>query len=329
MNNPLISVIVPAYNVEKYIGRCLDSIINQTYKNIEIIIIDDGSNDNTPSIIRKYSKHFDFIIPLFQENQGVSRARLNGINKSRGEWIGFVDSDDEIEDDMYEVLLKKAIKYNADISHCGYQMIFNDNRINYFYNTKNIMIQNHLEGLRDLLEGTMVEPGLWNKLYKKDLFKVILEKNIGEGIKINEDLLVNYYLFKNSKKSVFYDVCKYHYIVRKDSASRSELNTNKIYDPIKVRKLINEDIDLNLKKISQRVYLRTCINVYNSLIFEKNRLYKSDKKKVRALILKNKKIFPLLNRKQKVLYFLICYFPFCYKYIYIIYNKYFLNDLYQ
>lgn len=111
--NSLISVIVPAYNVEKWLSRCLDSILNQTYKNIEIVVIDDGSKDNTKSLIDEYSHKYKNIISVYQENQGVSYARVNGIKKANGEWIGFIDSDDEIELDMYEMLLKKCIKISS------------------------------------------------------------------------------------------------------------------------------------------------------------------------------------------------------------------------
>lgn len=210
--NSLISVIVPAYNVEKWLSRCLDSILNQTYKNIEIVVIDDGSKDNTKSLIDEYSHKYKNIISVYQENQGVSYARVNGIKKANGEWIGFIDSDDEIELDMYEMLLKNALRYQADISHCGYQMVF-ENKINYFYNTGHIVIQDNLTGLKDLLEGKFIEPGLCNKLFHKKLFKDLLDNDVMDlSIKINEDLLRNYYLFKESHLSVFEDQCKYTYI---------------------------------------------------------------------------------------------------------------------
>ncbi len=320
--NPLISVIVPAYNVEKWLSRCLDSILNQTYKNIEIVVIDDGSKDNTKSLIDEYSHKYKNIVPVYQENQGVSYARINGIKSANGEWIGFVDSDDEIELDMYEMLLKNALKYQADISHCGYQMVF-ENKINYFYNTGRIVIQDNSTGLKDLLEGKFIEPGLWNKIFHKNLFKDLLDSDVMDlSIKINEDLLMNYYLFKESRLSVFEDQCKYHYIVRKNSASREKLNLNKIYDPIKVKEIIVNDKNDEIKAIAKRVYLYTCINVYNSLVINKEKQFSKDKKKIRKKII-NCNSYQLLSKKHKILYVLIKYVPHMYDVIYRIYEKHF------
>lgn len=123
MNNNLISVIVPVYNLENYIERCLKSIQNQTYSNIEIIVVDDGSIDDSWNVINRIAKEDNRIIPVHKENGGVSSARMLGLDNANGEWIGFVDGDDEIEEDMYEVLINNAFECNADISHCGYKMI--------------------------------------------------------------------------------------------------------------------------------------------------------------------------------------------------------------
>ena len=224
MNNNLISVIVPVYNLENYIERCLASIQSQTYSNIEIIVVDDGSIDSSWNVINRIAKEDNRIIPIHKENGGVSSARMLGLANANGEWIGFVDGDDEIEEDMYEVLINNAFEYDADISHCGYKMIFNDGRITSFYDTKVKKIQDNTTGVIDLLEGDLIEPGLWNKLYKKSLFEDI---ELDTNIKINEDLLLNYYLFKNSQLSIFEDLTKYHYLIRDNSASRSKFNDYK------------------------------------------------------------------------------------------------------
>ena len=193
MNNNLISVIVPVYNLENYIERCLASIQSQTYSNIEIIVVDDGSIDSSWNVINRIAKEDNRIIPIHKENGGVSSARMLGLANANGEWIGFVDGDDEIEEDMYEVLINNAFEYDADISHCGYKMIFNDGRITSFYDTKVKKIQDNTTGVIDLLEGDLIEPGLWNKLYKKSLFEDI---ELDTNIKINEDLLLNYLFLK-------------------------------------------------------------------------------------------------------------------------------------
>lgn len=191
--NEKISIIIPVYNLEKYIKRTAESVLKQTYTNIEVIIVDDGSSDESWKIIQKIADKDNRVIPIHQENGGVTSARLKGVRRSTGEWIGFVDGDDEIESDMYEILLNNAKKYNADISHCGYQMIFEDGRVNYFHNTGCLVQQDRTTGLKDLLDGSLVEPGLCNKLFHKNLFHSLLHSTVmNEDIKINEDLLMNY-----------------------------------------------------------------------------------------------------------------------------------------
>lgn len=258
-----ISVIIPAYNIENEIARCLDSVLNQIYKNIEIIVVDDGSTDKTFEIIRLYEQKYENIIVVHQENQGVLSARLNGIQKATGNWIGFVDGDDEIEADMYFVLIKNAINYHTDISHCGYQMNFPD-RTDLYYGTGKTVCQNHETGLKDLLSGIFIEPALVNKLYRRILFDGLTEaQGLDSTIKINEDLLMNYYLFKKAKSAVFYDKCYYHYMIRKNSASTAKINKHKLEDPHKVLAiLLNETQEkAELNKIVEERYVRQLIGV--------------------------------------------------------------------
>lgn len=326
----MISIIIPIYNLEKYIERALDSICEQIYQDLEIIVVDDGSTDNSLNIIKKYAKKDNRIITIHQENAGVTSARMNGIAHAKGEWIGFVDGDDEIEEDMYEGLLNNAIKYNADISHCGYQMIFDDGRVHYFYNKGSVVIQDTLTGLKDLVEGTLIEPGLCNKLFRRDICEAFIKDNIMDiSVKANEDLLMNYYLFSKSQKSVFEDVCKYHYIVRNDSSSRGEINKNKIYDPIRVKeKIVDMKID-GMEEASRKALIRTCINIYNGLTTLKFNNYREDKKKVRKKILEKKESFYLLNKKNRMMAQLICYMPFLYQYIYRAYARFFQKKRYD
>lgn len=248
---PLISVIIPAYNIENYIERCLESVCGQTYCNLEIIVIDDGSTDQTGMLIDRMAAKDKRIVPIHKKNAGVSAARNTGLDIVNGEYIGFVDGDDIIEPDMYEVLLKNALKYDADISHCGYQMVF-PNRVDYYYNSQEIIIQDQYQGVYDLIKADKVEPGLCNKLYKKE---IIADNRLNEKIKINEDLLFNYILFRNSAKSVFYDMPLYHYMVRENSASTSKLNKNKLEDPLIVIQRIMDQEQGDIYRLLEKRYL--------------------------------------------------------------------------
>lgn len=315
----LISIIVPVYNLEAYIERTLDSICNQSYKNIEVVVVDDGSNDNSWNKIVNYSKKDNRIIPVRQENGGVTSARLNGVNHSNGEWIGFVDGDDTIDTDMYEFLINNAHKYNVKISHCGNKMFFNDGRINYYYNTGCIVEQDNLKGLCDLLDGTMIEPSLCNKLFHKSLFHNLLKYNLMDlFIKNYEDLLMNYYLFKQSNNSVYEDVCKYNYMIRNNSASTSAINDDMFYGTLKVFEIIMNDSKENV--IIDSAFSRYIGALIRFSTCESKSI---QKKSINILKKNNKKICftSSVSFKQKMMFLLTAYLHPVYLLIRIVYEK--------
>ena len=237
----LISVIVPVYNISLYIEKCVKTIIEQTYSDLEIILVDDGSTDGSGEILDRLADEDNRIRVIHQANSGVTSARLAGVRVSKGDWIGFVDGDDEIEQEMFERLLINAHKYGADISHCGYQKVFPD-RIEYYYNTGRLIVQNRHQGVMDLVSGTFVEPGLWNKLFNKGLFYDVLNNDrMDKSIRYYEDLLMNFYLFNEISTSVYEDFCPYHYHARDGSASTSQINEHKLEDPLRVLKIIKNE----------------------------------------------------------------------------------------
>jgi len=248
---PLISIIVPAYNIENYIERSLKSICEQTYSNLEIIVVNDGSTDKTGDIIDKIASSDERILSIHKKNAGVSAARNTGLDRATGEYIGFVDGDDIIDEDMYEFLMNNALKYDADISHCGYKMVF-PNRVDYYYNTGEIRLQDKYQGVYDLIRADKVEPGLCNKLYRRN---IVGNKRLNESIKINEDVLFNYYLFKETEKSIFVDVPKYHYMIRKNSAATSKVNIHKLKDPIMVVGEMMDQEDGEIYALLEKRYL--------------------------------------------------------------------------
>lgn len=241
MDKGKISVIIPCFNLEKYIEKTVQSVLNQTYDNLEIILVDDGSTDSTPQLIDSLAKRDGRVSAFHKQNGGVSSARLYGIERASGDWIAFVDGDDLLKPEMYTVLMDNAVRYNADISHCGYEMVFPDHTDKY-YGTGKLVLQNTFEGLRDLLSGEFIEPSLANKLYKKEVILNAYEAcAAAHNIRNMEDLLWNYYFFKRAKTSVFIDECYYLYVLRKGSATTSGINKHKLLDPIKVFRKIEED----------------------------------------------------------------------------------------
>ena len=260
----LISVIVPAYNIEQYIGRCLESICQQTYKALEIIVVNDGSTDTTGQIIDRYAVDDLRIISIHKENGGVSSARIAGIERATGDYIGFVDGDDYIEPEMYSELLKNALNFQAEISHCGNKMIFPDKHEELHYGTDRLIVQSQQDALVELLKGVCVEPGLGNKLFHRSIVATYKKSNMWDSsIRINEDLLMNYIFFKQADKIVFEDKTFYHYILRKNSATTSKKERFHLMDPLNVIQLIRQDCaqDENLYPIVYERYLRALINI--------------------------------------------------------------------
>lgn len=316
-----ISIIVPAYNVEKYLEHCLDSILSQTYPDYEIMLVDDGSSDRTGAIADQYHAQYpDKIKAIHTQNQGVTQARFEGVLASRGEWIGFVDADDEIEPDMYERLYNNAVRYGADISHCGYKTIVNGGeRVHEFYNTGRLAKQDNKEGLRDYLEGKF-EPSLCNKMFRREIMmKVIQSKLIGSSIKINEDVLMNYYLFKMAGRSVLEDFCGYHYLARPDSATRARFQESKVIDPVQVHEQILKDASEEYKDIAQKNYLTVCMHAYGALYKQKGCEYKS--RELKQVLLENREKWNLLRRNDRIKLRLMMTSPGMYHYLYRFYAR--------
>ena len=293
----LISVIIPAYNIEKYIDRCLESVCKQTYENLEIIVVDDGSKDNTGKILDQYAKRDKRILVIHKQNAGVSAARNTGLEYAKGEYIGFVDGDDIIDDDMYELLLNNALKYEADISHCGYKMVF-PNRVDYYYNTGEVRVQDNYQGIYDLIKADKVEPGLCNKLYQRALLE---GECLNDSIRINEDLLFNYQLFKKSKKAVFEDLPKYHYMVRVNSASTSRVNEHKLKDPIKVIQFMMQQETGEIYQLLEKryMYLLEKVSVMKNIEHDANLLkYQRERKSELKQLLKRGELKAIYSKKE-------------------------------
>lgn len=218
--NKLISVVVPIYNMEKYLEKCINSIINQTYTNLEILLIDDGSTDKSKLIIDKFAREDSRIKAYHKKNGGLSDARNYGIKKATGEYIGFVDSDDYIEKDMYEKLYNNLIKYKADISVGSFNIIYeNDNikKIEYKSVFDKTSVLDSEEAIKLLFSKNDFGNFAWNKLYKKKLFN-----NIKYPVNRKmEDLGTTYKLIDCSTRVVYTPLKLYNYYQRNGSIMRS------------------------------------------------------------------------------------------------------------
>ena len=169
-NNPLVSIVVSVYNTEKYLDKCIKSILDQTYKNLEIIIINDGSTDSSQSICERFKDQESRITLIDKANTGAADSRNIAIQKANGEYIAFVDSDDYIDKKFIEILIKNMFDYDCQISACNYASVY-ENGKTLIKNKPLTREFNNIEAVRDVLvENSILETMLWNKLFKINLF---------------------------------------------------------------------------------------------------------------------------------------------------------------
>ena len=261
-----ISIIVPVYNVEKYLKRCIDSILEQTYKNLEIILVDDGSTDSSPKICDKYAEKDNRIKVVHKENGGVSDARNVGLENSSGDLIGFVDPDDYIKKGMFEYLYSGMKKYGADVSVCGVTDEYGEESLKgipsstFYVQEAEVLDKN--KAVEGVLEDKKIVSHLWDKLYKRELWEGIYFP-VGKRF---EDMYVMHEVLARAEKVVLLPEEKYIYVRRSDSISFTKMNINMIHtfgaylERLKfAEEFFSESVDV--------VLTQTCIsavNIYNT-----------------------------------------------------------------
>ena len=261
MLNEKISIIVPVYNVERYLRKCIDSIIAQTYTNLEILLLDDGSLDHSGKICDEYKEKDNRIKVIHKKNTGVSSTRNEGLEIITGEYVTFIDADDYVETDMIEVLYKSLKKYEADISICGTTDLDSDYKTVRQSKCKQTIEMDKKNALKELLNEEVFTCVCWGKLYKVTLFQNL---KFNEKTKIAEDLEILYKILDKCNKVVYVSEKKYNYILRNDSATKKEFNKDWLRE-IEISKEILDFIDKNYKDIyiyAAKRYVRinvTCI----------------------------------------------------------------------
>lgn len=228
MNELKVSVVIPVYNTEKYLRACLSSVVNQTYSNIEVIIINDGSSDNSASICKEYSEVYECITFIDKDNEGVSIARNIGITFAKGEWIFFLDSDDFLELNAFEALIGVAEKTGCDLIHFGYRILKDNKKVNEIVQTNYQEYQNI--GL--FLKYKELKPMPASITFIKR--KIIKKSDIlfNADMKHNEDLFFIYSLYCHAKKIVVLNKIFYNQVLSENSASRKPLDIKVLNDRI-------------------------------------------------------------------------------------------------
>lgn len=276
MQEKLLSVIVPAYNLENYIEECINSIRNQTYQNLEIIIVDDGSADGTLGICQRLAKEDNRIVVLTQENAGVTKARKKGLSLAKGEYVTFADGDDYLELDMYRCMMEKV--ENNDMVACGI-----------FHHVTNTQVRELFEGFQgsyhteeqlktvcrkmlydfDSGKANEVNPSMCNKIFKTDLAKSIMER-IRPDVFYGEDAIFVYQYLLQCQSVCFLKVPFYHYRYREGSACHSKNermleNINKLYRELKAVFEQHEEKAVLLAQLERRTVVMA-INTLNQFM---------------------------------------------------------------
>lgn len=304
-----VSVIVPVYNVEKFIDKCLNSLVKQSLKEIEVIVVNDGTKDNSQKIVDKYVKKYpDKIKSYIKENGGQGSARNYGLKKASGEYIGYVDSDDFVEKDMYKKLYNKAKENNYDIVVCGNYNVSED------YQNKNIdaFINNYNTDLENIFFGKMA---VWNKIYKRD---ILIKNKLEFKEKVwYEDLAFTLKAIMNSNTFAFIDEPLYDYLIREGST----MNNSNVQRNLEILDAFNDILSYiqhnKKEEYFSKIEFLAIDHIYISAIVRVLKAEADDKVKretINKLIdymnkkfpnYKNNKYINTLSKNRKIIYKLI------------------------
>lgn len=313
---PLISIIVPSFNEEKNISRCLDSILDQTYKNFEVICVDDNSTDRTFEIIREYSSKDNRIKPFKNPSKGVSSARNFGIENSCGDYIGFVDSDDFIQPQMYEFLLRAINENNCELVTCRYEKASQFNKKVFEYSCRECFAEEFInfDDMDFVAENELTLTSACMKLISKNLIK---KCETFSKYKIGEDTIYCADLWIKAGKVFLVDSKLYCYYTNTESVSYTEVWHEKWFDLIETRFITYEKFKQLKNSVTSSFYLERGIKLLLSYRFNIKGTENESKfkKPIKNYFKKYLKVYLKcsdISSKNKLFVFVFYFFPFLY-----------------
>lgn len=271
--NIMVSVLIPAYNTERFLKQSLNSIVNQTYQNLQVVVVDDGSQDNTLSIAQQFAEEYSFVEVYHQVNSGVAAARNKLIAHAKGDYILFVDSDDWIESNMIEQMIEDLKKTHSDIVVCGYVKNKNQQEIICPVTNKNFIISGSENVIKSLLYHKELNGSLCNKLVPRKFYEGLsFRKDIWYG----EDCLFFWQaLNKGVERICLINDCYYHYRMNENSISHESFNYKKMSGH-EVWRQINEDVQAKWPSLSKLGYAAYAISDMWLLFFASRENYPID-----------------------------------------------------
>lgn len=316
----MISVIVPIYNVEKYLSKCIESIINQTYKDLEIILVDDGSTDSSGKICDEFATKDNRIKVIHKKNGGLSDARNIGLDVCRGNYISFIDSDDYIELDMYEKMIKIIVNKKVDIVSCNYNHIYNNNKVVFFKVDVDELIKSKNLLYEKIFTYSNFDLVVFNKLYKSTIFENI---RFPVGISPAEDLNILYDIINISNNFYCLSEALYNKVERSEGLSHTtkikdclnnveayeillkKIQNDKILDYNKILKICSDNLFIHYKHLLDKIYMLNNV-MYSDLekntikriyyLYDKDLLENKNRRRVYLL-----KMSPNLYKKYRIL----------------------------
>ncbi len=315
-----ISIIIPIYNVEKYLPACVKSILQQTYKNLEVILVDDGSPDRCPVICDELAQKDDRIRVIHQKNKGLSGARNTGIDNAQGDYLIFVDSDDTVEQTLVEELYTYAEKWNCAIVACGRNYIFEDGQIVCKIAHDESKVYGFEEAMQEMNSFRLFDMSAWAKIYRKELFEDI---RFPEG-KLSEDYYIMYKLFDKAQTIGYVAKPLYNYLQRQSSISRNKKINHDFADAAKKQMEFLDDKYPQMSVLGHTAYASANLTVYdfylkNGVKCPKDKLLEF-KKAVRdnlVYIRKNKNI----SKAKRIQFELFDKCAVIYKGVFVLYRK--------
>lgn len=222
-----VSVIIPVYNTEQYLANCVDSILQQDNVSLEIILVDDGSTDSSPSICDKYAEEYDNITAIHIQNSGPATAKNEGLKLAQGNYIALTDSDDKMEPQMLNKMVNAGYTNNADIVCCNYKQIDEQGKTSHLNSTNQKYVLNHEEGLTHFFSKDKIYSQCWTKLYKR---KMLTDHQIDNdpGLRTDEDFIFNIKAFTHAQKTVIVDEPLYVYTHRENSLAHAYLDRKSV-----------------------------------------------------------------------------------------------------
>lgn len=310
----LVSVVVPVYNCLDYLERCVLSLKEQTLKEIEIILVDDGSTDGSGALCDSLAKTDDRIVVIHQKNRGVSAARNTGILMAKGKYIGFSDADDYSDLDKFEIQYNCAVKYDADVSVIGLSVINFDSTHEKVFGTEKEYIwdEGDIAPLQFGLDKKVITMAPYCMLISRDLCRSVL---FVEGRKMNEDRFFGFMVLVKSRRTCYWDICKYYYVQHKESVRYqrfSESYFDCLYFADEIEKYINKNLP-ELKETAKRNRCRTYTMILKYLLKDRDAInyFSKERKEITEQIKAYGKTYIRKNFSfiRCIDIFLMCYMP--------------------